>query len=229
MYFTSDGFTSSGVSLQMLVAEAYDAYAGDYATGGPPWASVDRFDVEARLDPEDIPQFRDLTLAQRRSMLQALLADRFQVTVHKQMRQAQGYVIQLAPGGPKLSTAEAGRDSSGGVLGYGCFVGGRGPVRGELQAKNCSMGDLSRLLCNTVAPKVVDRTGLAGKYDFDLHWSTESSSQPGTAMSAHPSDPAEIYMDLFSAIKQQLGLKLVPAKVSVEAVVIDHAEKPPDN
>ncbi|HEV2708747.1 MAG TPA: TIGR03435 family protein [Edaphobacter sp.] len=230
MFFTTDGFISSGVTLQMLVQEAFGAYAGDYVTGGPTWVTQAHYDVVAKLSPEEIPQFRDLSLAQRRAMLQALLVDRFHLSTHREEHLRRGYAIRVAKGGPKLIGAEAGAGHMDGVSGYDCTVGGRGAILGDIRLKNCSMQDLSSILSGTVAPKIVDQTGLKGRYNFDLHWTPDEREKFGTSAAGEPTAASSSeFPGLLTAIKEQLGLALVPTNVPVEAVVIDHAEYPANN
>jgi uncharacterized protein (TIGR03435 family) len=140
-------------------------------------------------------------------MLQALLADRFQLAVHRETRQVSGYVLVVAKTGSKMTPAKPGQDGSN-TSSNGTY----------LKATNVTMEALARSLSGIreISKLVVDRTDLNGRFDFTMEWApvqAESDEHPG----------------IFTAIQEQLGLKLESAKVPVEAVVIDRAEKPSEN
>ncbi len=226
MYFTTDRFTAVGVSLQLLVGEAYGAYAGNLVSGGPPWAAKDVFDVEAKINPEEMPKFGELTLPQRREMLKNLLAERFQLKVHSEAREVAGYAFEVAKGGPKLGQPITQADNLNGVQGYHCSMGGTG-ILGYIKATHCSVDDLAGMLTHAVAPKLVNQTGLPGLYDFELRWRPDNAPMVHGAPAA--STDTENYPALPTALREQLGLKLVPIKAPIEEVVIDHAERPTEN
>jgi uncharacterized protein (TIGR03435 family) len=189
--------TATNVTLEMLMAAAYDVQ--DFQiVGGPNWLNSDRFDVEARAAGN--PDF-----AQLRPLLRTLLADRFRLKVHRDLKDVSGYALLVGKSEPKLrqNAGDPGPQGSSG--------------RGRITDRKVSMSMFAKQLAAQLRQPVADRTGLRGDYDFKLEWS------PGpTSSLSSESDSAS----LFTALQEQLGLRLGSAKVPVEVLVIDHAEKP---
>jgi uncharacterized protein (TIGR03435 family) len=142
-------------------------------------------------------------------MLQSLLADRFQLRVHYESRIQPIYELVLAKGGFKLKPLPADHERGG--------MSGR---PGEMILHGMSIADLARSLSmsNEAGRAVVDKTGLTGNYEIDLKWTPDD--QQGTP---------DAGSTLFTALEEQLGLKLEPAKGPVDTLVIDHVEKPSEN
>ena len=174
-------------------------------TGGPAWISSNRFDIDAKAEDSSV------TEAQLRLMLQALLVERFKLQVHQERREASGFALVVAKGGPKLTESKPeSRPSSGGRV-------------GQVTAQNVTLSDSLLRFLNTgtaLDGPVIDRTGLHGKYDFTLKWAADSVS-PNTA---EPSGPS-----VFTAVQEQLGLRLEGIKTTVEVWVIDRVELPSAN
>jgi uncharacterized protein (TIGR03435 family) len=143
------------------------------------------------------------TDAQLGQMVQSLLADRFKLALHRETRQLPVYALVVAKNGPKISEGTAARPGMTG-----------GP--GQLDAQKISMLILTQTLGRQLDHPVLDRTGLPGRYDFKLEWSPDESNP-----AAGPS--------IFTAVQEQLGLKLETQTGPVEILVIDHAEKPSEN
>ncbi len=213
---TPDGFSAEGFDLANLIHNAYNIVMDDQLTGLPPWANSDRYSLDAKMDEDTAAAFKKLTPDERGktqdAMLQAVLADRFQLKLHTETRELPIYNLIIAKGGLKLT--ESPKDKN-----YGYSVG-----PGKMSGNGIEMDSLAYSLSNEVGRIIVDKTGLTGKYDIDLKW------QPD-AMQAGPnaSAGADALPDLFSALQEQLGLKLEPAKGPVDVYVIDHAEKPSEN
>jgi len=144
---------------------------------------------------------KGLSYEQLRPLLQQLLAQRFHLAVHRETRDVQGYALVVAKNGPKL---QAGKGSS-----PHAYI-----LPNGLQAQNMSIATLAGMLARPAGRPVADQTGIQGNYDITLKYAPE-----GTAESSLPS--------VFTAVQEQLGLKLVPQKVPVEIVVIDHVERVP--
>ncbi len=214
--FHLSGLTALGVTLRMLVEEAYGMYDDDRVLGLPAWGKSERFNVEAKQGSADGAALRALTLDQRRSMLKALLAERFGLRSQEEMRPADVFVLTVARHGTKLHPAKSNDAAGSPFKGFHCLFSGRG--RDFIVAQACTAADLASVLRDDVGRTVKDETGLAGCYDFSLRWS--SQSQPA-GDAAGPS--------IFTALEEQLGLKLVPAKRPVEFVVVEHAEEPSAN
>lgn len=208
---TPDGIVVSNAPLGWLVRNAYDLISDDQLSGLPGWADSLHYDIQAKMDDETIAAFKNLTRDERRHreqlLLEALLVDRCGLKVHHETKQLPVYDLVIAKGGLKMKESEAGE--GGWFTGNsGRFDGTSTPVEGLLYSLSSELGRL-----------VIDKTGLGGRrFDFKLRWTPEEQS--GTP-DAGPS--------LFSAIEEQLGLKLVSSRGPVETVVVDHIEKPSPN
>jgi uncharacterized protein (TIGR03435 family) len=193
---------------------------GDLLTGGPSWVRSERFEIQAKI-PEGAPRY---TLDQfmrgdapgLEKMLQSLLADRFKLVVHKEVKRVSGYVLGPGKGGPKLIRS-SGEDKR--ALGVRREGGPDGKVSNKLVARKVEMRDFAFLLLLTTQRPVIDRTGLTGEFNFDLEFAPFDSD--GTADSDSPS--------LFTAVQQTLGLRLEPAKTPLNALVIDGVQRPAEN
>ena len=141
-------------------------------------------------------------------MLQALLAERFQLKFHSEAKEVSGYALLVAKNGPKLKPSPP--DAQGGM---------RMNTPGQTVAMTVtkwSMEQLARQFSGQTQQPVLDKTGLAGEYDFQLMFVPDGASDTSAP-------------ELLTAIQEQLGLKLEPTKVPIEVLVIDHAEKPSEN
>lgn len=193
-------FTATNVTLQILMKTAYDVQ--DFQiTAGPGWLTSDRFDVEAKSQGD--PGFDQI-----RPLLRALIADRFRLKLHMGTKAVPGYVLLVGRNGPKLrqNTGAPGPQGSGG--------------RGRIMDQKVSMPTFANQLAAQLRQPVADRTGLREDYDFKLEWSPELDSSPS---------PDSAGVSLFTALPEQLGLRLASAKVPIEVLVIDHAEKSTEN
>lgn len=228
MEFTVDGFVAQGVTLRRLVQEACGAYEEGRVLGGPVWFDTDHFDIQAKLDPAEVPDFAQLTLPERRQMLRALLASRFRLVVHSEQRTFPVFAMRVAKGGINMEKAKAGESPGSAVKGYDALV--TRSRRGLLEGRNFTMADLAQILRYPAGRIVVDQTGLKDRYDFLLQWTPEDAH--GTAGQANSGDDNlrdESYPSFFAAVEQELGLKLEPTKTDIEVYVVDHAEQPSSN
>lgn len=183
-YFAPDGFTARNATLQMLIDWAYGVE--DYQiSGAVKWLNTETFNVEAKVDSSTTEKMRNLTSEQRRveqqPMLQALLANRFNLTIHRETKELPVYALIVAKGGPKIQEAKPGdtypngmKDLNGkghgGVMGFG---------RGRLTGQGVPMAFLARMLSHRqLGRPVVDQTSLTGKYDFTLQWTPDESRAP---------------------------------------------------
>lgn len=206
----ADNFLLKGFSLRFVILYAYNIQ--DYQLdGAPSWIDSARYDIAGKIDVSSDPAANDTktsptkmpeVLLQER--LQALLADRFQLKVHQSTKEGSVYGLVVSKGGPKLTPAGS---ESGFSTGYG-----------KLIAKALTMPELATLLCGAVMRPVYDKTGLTGKYQFELNWSPTDKDQPDATL---PS--------IYTAIQEQLGLKLEAQHGPIEAYVVDHIEKPSAN
>jgi uncharacterized protein (TIGR03435 family) len=220
--FTPNGFIARGVVLRQIIHEAYGIYEENRVYGGPPWLNSERFDVDAKISAGVVADFRNYTLDQRRSMLQALLTDRFKLKVHHETKQIHAYALIVDKDGPKLATANEVYHSQ--VKGVDGLV--TQSQRGHLTVQGLTMPAFARLLYPTAGMTVVDETGLTGSYDFSLQWAPNEMAVKDQQefLSSENSGPS-----IFTALREQLGLKLVPSKVPLDVIMIDGVERPSPN
>ena len=186
--------------LRALMRVAYDVNEVQ-VTGGPKWVESARFDIEGRANgPAGDPQLK--------LMLQSLLAERFQLKFHRETRTVNGYALVAAKGGVKMEAAEGAGSSSQGR-------------RGLIEGKGYRMKQFAERLSRLLQAPVEDATGTTGGYNFTLKWAAET-------LSANPPADAD-GPTIFTALQEQLGLRLESRKVSMEMLVIDTVEKPTEN
>jgi uncharacterized protein (TIGR03435 family) len=230
-----DGYFANNVSLKMLIQGAY-GIREDLISGAPSWADSARFDIDAKVAGSDVEALKKLTPEQRRLMLQPLLADRFKLKVHTETKELPVYELVLAKGGSKLKEATPGDTYANGIKGPdGVGRGGMMRVgRGQLTAQAVPISNLANMLSTQLHRSVLDKTGLTGKYDLELNWTPDPGAEPmfkGPDLGQHSSDnaPDSSGPTIFTALQEQLGLKLQSARGPVETIVIDHVEMPSEN
>jgi uncharacterized protein (TIGR03435 family) len=241
MMFTPDGLSATGGSLMMLMVSAYRVNP-QQISGAPDWVKSEKYDIEAKIDPATADELRKLSEDQRiaatQHMLQMLLADRFKLRVRQETKELPIYALVVAKNGPKLQEAKPGDTYPNGMKGpdgksgAGMMFGGRE----GFTAQAVSIADLVRHLSLQLGRTVIDKTGLAGKYDFTLKWApdeTQSSMFKGPE-SGPPGPASAAFRDssgpsLLTALEEQLGLKLESQKGPVGILVIDHVERPSEN
>ena len=190
--------TCTNVTLKKLMVRAYDVK--DYQVVGPDWMTTALYTIEARLPPDTAME--DLLL-----MIQGLLAERFQLAFHRETREMPVYELVVGKSGARLKPVEFGRGSTS-------------MTPGKLTAQAVPLRNFLEQLSRMLDRPVLDGTGLSGLFDFTLEWAPEGKS--GEAAADLPSGPS-----LFTAIQEQLGLKLEARKAPVELLVVDRAEKTP--
>jgi uncharacterized protein (TIGR03435 family) len=205
------------LTARLLIAFAYNVPFGFErvrVVGGPDWLGSDDYEIQAKIDDSLYAAMQTMNPAQQREqvnlMEQSLLADRFKLKVHFETREMPGFALVIAKSGPKLRPAKEGEFSRLSMR------------QNEMTATAISMDQLvhSPFLGGRV---VVDQTGLTGTYDFTLTWS-EQSVVSGAGQENGTDAPS-----LFTAVQEQLGLKLAPAKVPVEVIIVDSIERPSMN
>lgn len=219
-----DGFSCTNISLKNLISDAY-SIRQDLISGGPGWAESTGFDVEAKVAGEDMDAFKKLTPHQRNALLKALLEDRFKLKLHNETKTLTLYELVIAKGGSKLKPGtEMPPNADAPKLPEGKKLGGMmsmGP--GFFKGQNLTTAAIANQLSNILHYTVTDKTGLTGNYDLELKWTPDDAHPPaGDA----PSDAA---ISIFTAVQEQLGLKLQATKGPVETLVIDQAEMPTAN
>ena len=203
---TIDGFSAITPPIGFIMS-AYDVHTPDQIVGLPAWAGSEAFAIEAKMDGDTVAALAKLQpqeqWQQRQKMLQALLADRFALKVHRTTKELPIYVLTVVDAGKlKKSVSE---------------TGGSSTYSGKFTARGISIDSLAMNLSNTVGRTVVNQTGLAGTYDLTLEWAPEG---------ADASDPRP---SIFTALEEQMGLKLKPAKGPVDAIVVDAIKRPSQN
>ncbi|HXE08589.1 MAG TPA: TIGR03435 family protein [Acidobacteriaceae bacterium] len=216
---TPDGYRGVNISLYKLVQEAYGIFDSKLVLGGPAWIDSEKFDLEAKFDPAAVPSAKDLNYRQRADMLRAVLADRFQLKVHFVKKDFPAYNLVVAEGGPKLTETPPDKVAMT-VSGPSCLHK-RGGV-GLEQLEGCTMGALADSLRYPSGRTVIDKTGLTGRYSFELHWTPDNT--PADSPLADSSAPS-----IFTAVQEQLGLKLSPSTAPLDVLVIDSASRPSEN
>ena len=209
-------FSTRNTSLSYLLAYSNDMQQNQII-GAPAWADTDKFDIKAEPDILGQPSHQQLN-----SMVQKLLADRFKLTFHREKKELPTYVLVLDSTTLKIAKSDDASAASPGFSFHGF---------GKIVVTNSTMSDFVHLLQVFVLDRpVVDRTGLTGKYNFTLTWTPDDSQYFRTGMKpVQPSATEDTPPDLFTAITQQMGMKLHAAKVPVDVLVIDHVEKPSAN
>lgn len=217
-YITMQGnnrFVEKAYTLKLLIAAAYDLNPRTIS-GGPSWVESDHYDIVAVTPGEVRP-----TRQEQMSMLRSLLTDRFKLTFHREPRDFSIYQLELSKSGSKLKETAVPNDPP--TVGPGVVY----PQRIVMPARNATMGDFASLLQRAILDRpVVDKTGLSGRYDFDLEWAPDETQFNGDGPTSSPDAPSP---PLFSAIQQQLGLRLVATRGPVDALIIDKAEHPSAN
>ncbi|MGD0368609.1 MAG: M56 and DUF3738 domain-containing protein [Acidobacteriaceae bacterium] len=236
--FGPDGFTATNVPLKHLIREAFSVN-DDQIAGEPAWVSSTSFDVDAKVDSADVPAMKNLTFDQRRQMIRSLLADRFALKTHEETKELPVYMLVIAKGGPKLHEAKPGDTYPNGLNGPDGQHGGAGMMMfnasGQITAQGVLMSNLTRLLSQQTGRTVIDKTGLMGKYDFTLQMPPMKGPMPmppaagnGPAGGDDGGDDSS-GPSIFTALQEQLGLKLDSQKAPLPLIVIDHIEQPSAN
>jgi uncharacterized protein (TIGR03435 family) len=238
--FARGRYTGRNVSVKTLIERAYGI--SDYQLFGVPgWVNSETFDIDAKVEDSAIPELQKLTPAQRteriKLIFQAMLADRFNLKISHETKELPIYALVLGKNGPKLSATKLpplGSEraaSAAQQANRGSDVTGNGSDFTAV-ANGVTLAQLAAILAREpeVGGCVVqDQTGLSQEYDFTLRWTRENLSAPrGTETDAVvPADSSG--PSLFSALQQQLGLRLEPKKGPVDTIVIEHVERPSGN
>jgi len=257
----SDELKITNFTLRMLILRAYGVQ-GFQLSGGPDWLDSESYDIEAKMDSAEAEELGKLSSEHRSlgtlRMLQSLLADRFDLSLHRETEQIPVYALVIARGGPKFREATPGDLYANGITGlHGRPIGGGGisePERGKLVGQGCPMAYLVDALSQEefggLDRIVLNKTGLAGNYDFTLQWTPAARKASQVSGQAKFNNYGEFFdttqknnlnagahgqlsdssrLSLFTALQEQLGLKLESQTRPVEILVIDHAQKPSEN
>jgi uncharacterized protein (TIGR03435 family) len=209
-------FSTLNTSLSDLITFAYGLHPRQI-TNAPDWLTKDKYDLAAEPDGEGQPNDK-----QWKTMVQKLLADRFQLTFHHDKAELSVYALTVGKTGSKLVKSVGDPNGLPGLFFRGL---------GALNVRNATMTDFTGLMQAAVLDRpVVDQTGLPGRYDFTLNWTPDETQFASMGVSVPPpADNAAAPPDLFTAIQEQLGLKLEATKAMVDILVIDRVAKPSAN
>lgn len=210
-------WTARNVTARNLIGLAY-GLNGYQIAGGPSWIDAEKFDVDARVDDSMVSQLQKLTHLQQQKqmalMLRSLLADRFKLQVTRSMKEAPAFALVIAKGGPKFKETpppdpQSDRDYS---------PQSTGPNGVVIQMNGKPMSVFMIYLAVAVPGRpVIDQTGLKGTYAFTLRYSPSDSP------------PENGPPSIFTALEEQLGLRLENTKAPVDIVNVDHIEEPTEN
>jgi uncharacterized protein (TIGR03435 family) len=219
----------------MLMQHAFGV-SDDRILNEPDWVKSARFDMEAKVDPADAPKLKDLKLEQRWAMMLPVLEDRFGLKFHHETRELQIYTLVIAKGGAKLQAA----NQSDPTATFRRAMMHFSPQGMVLDGNEASMESIIGAISQELGSTVVDKTGLTGSYNYTLTWKSDRAMGPmmrapgpgpesGSASGGGEPAPQETGPSIFTALQDQLGLKLVAQKEPVEVFVIDHIEQPSEN
>lgn len=222
---SGSGSSSIHTRDQTLVATNVDIYPllemafgikRDLVSGMPSWAREARYDIDAKSLEMTPEQARGLTREQRRAMLQKLLEERFALRAHIEVKTLPVYDLTIAKSGVKFKEyvqEPGGKDKSGSMNTHNA----------DMTATGVPMQNLASFLADQIQRTVIDKTGLTGIYDLHLKWTPDDYRVNGASATNDDAPP------LFTALEEQLGLKLVASKGPVDTLVIDHIDPPTEN
>ena len=221
-------YTATNVTLRLLIQNAYRVQSFQ-VSGGPDWVGSDPYDIVAKAGANPMP-------GQIPLMMQALLADRFKLTVHRETKEVPVYALVMAKTGGKAGPQLRQADCTPAPPPSTCGSIRVGP--GVLSAQGITMAQLVTFLSGQASRVVIDRTGLTGNVDVDLTWAPDPSLggglpglgplPPGPAAAEAPRPPSDA-PSLFTAIQEQLGLRMDSTRGPVDVLVIDRVEHPTED
>jgi uncharacterized protein (TIGR03435 family) len=209
-------FTTLNTTLGDMIGFAYGIHPKQLVNA-PAWVTTDKFDLAGTPDIEGAPND-----SQWKLMLQKMLADRFGLKFHNDTRDLSAYALTVAKTGPKLEKSQG--DPNG-------LPGLWFSQLGNLHVTNATMTDFTHLMQEAVLDRpVVDQTNLQGRWNFNLKWTPDESQFVGAGIKiTPPKDEADAPPPLFTAVQEEVGLKLDATRTSVPVFVVDHVEKPSEN
>jgi uncharacterized protein (TIGR03435 family) len=203
-------YVATNVPVRLIIRLMY-YLSESQLTGGPAWLNTELYDVEARAEhPSNVDQLHQ--------MFQTLLAERFKLRFHRETRELPAFVLSVDKSGSKLKLNSTPEPFEIPIKGSG---------RGGVVGQRVPMTYFAWFLSQQVGRPVVDRTGLGQHYDFTLQWTPEPL--PSASAEAREPLPSADGPTIFTALREQLGLKLQSEKAPVEVFVIDSAERPLEN
>ena len=207
MQWMPDGIEFHNMTLHGLFLNAFEVRSESQITGYPAWVNTEHFDIQAKMDADSAAAYHGLkgeaSNLQWHAFMRQILDERFAMKVHLEKRELPVYNLVIAKQGLKLKESVPDEKSSSSM----------GP--GRYSAHRMQTGNLAFSLSSLVGRVILDKTGLTALYDVDLTWSPDGEVESGPS--------------IFTALPEQLGLKLEPARAPLDVVVIDHLERPSEN
>ncbi len=233
--FNVGRFTTKNATLKFIIQIAYNLNSGseEQIVGGPSWVRSAPFDIYAKEDDALAAKIEKMPAEEHaetlRVMIQRLLADRFGLTVHFETRELPVNALVVAKGGSKLKPSVAAATSEGSGSGSAPRWGGlHNDGHGEVEGRSATLDMLANVLAaqpELGGRTVVNKTGMSGSYDFTLRWTPDiGTGAPSGKEGADAAGPS-----LFTALQEQLGLKIESRKEPLQVLVIDHVGKPSEN
>jgi uncharacterized protein (TIGR03435 family) len=220
---SADGFTLHNAPISVVISQAYHT-EHSRLSGAPDWVNKDRYEIEAKMDSEVADAFQKLSPADqklaRQHMLRVLARDYLKLAFHMEVTEVQIYEMVISKNGSKLTPADANAPEQG------MRVSGGGGVT-TWDGKNTALSSMMGQLSYVMGRPVYDKTGLTGRYDFQVKYSSDRAGAGSPDINTTPPPDAE--PPIMVALEEQLGLKLVPGKGPMDVIVIDHMEKPAVN
>jgi uncharacterized protein (TIGR03435 family) len=217
------GFTLQGrhlvarnFTVEGLITLAYNLHTTQ-VTGGPDWLKTDHYDLDVLPDHEGLP-----SLEQARGIVRKLLAERFALKFHYDTKDLSVYVLTVAKTGPKFSKSTSDPSSPPGM----------GGPPGRMNMRNGSMEEFAQMMQGILDRPILDQTGLKDRYDLSVRWTPDESQYGGRVPPPNSGDnsaAADAPPPLFTAIQEQLGLKLDAMKAPTKVMVIESVQKPSEN
>lgn len=201
------------VTLRYCIAFAFRI--ADYQLSGPSWLADANFDIEAKAPPGT----RDAQLA---DMLQALLAERFGLQIHRETKNVSALALVKTSDSPKLKESPVASDDPGPSFGTTMTYTGIG----KMQVKRASMTEFAQFLSSSIHRPVVDMTGMNGRYDLDPSFSNEDTRGTEIASLRGVPEPAESGTSIYTSIKE-FGLKLEARRAPLDMIVVDRVNRTP--
>ncbi len=213
----NDSYVSENERLLNMLLDTFGLQIEDQVIGLPAWATAARYDVKAKLDADTFTRLKALKPDERESaekeLMQHLLEDRFALKFHHEKRELPEYALVQVKAGTKLKPADPTNPKAGNMNVH----------NGKMEAYSAEIKRLGYFLSYQVHRPVEDKTGLTGKYDLALEWARDDMSNSAA------DGTTERAPGLFTALQEQMGLKLESIKGAVDVVVIDHIAQPTEN
>jgi uncharacterized protein (TIGR03435 family) len=207
---TNGQFGATGAVAKLVLMVAYDVQESQIVGGGS-WLDSEKWDIEAKSD-----RGHEAGVEETRRMLQNMLEERFALRIHREMQQRPAYILTIAKGGPKFKAQPDGRTNY--------LITGN-----SISLERGDLAHMVQLLSTALGRPVIDRTGLGGIYDLSLKWDDAPIADGGLLGLDAPAAPENDRGSIFTAIQDQLGLRLESQRAPVDVIVIDQVERPSAN